>query len=357
MKILMVAGDILGYGGIPFFNRMLIQAICETRSIRHLTCISRIDSNADLQNTLWPCTKQGMAGNKLRFALRLGWLLHREHWDLVIFTHVNLTRLLPFCIRVPNSLIVFHGIEVWTSFDIYTRFGVNLTRSIMSVSRYTACRTQMANSMLANRTITICQLGYTCLETEVGEVADANTTPYILSIGRMEASERYKGFDELIHIWPRFLSYNPQFMLYLIGDGSDRQRLEELAMKTSCRIQFLGRVTESNKNMYLRHCTAFALPSSGEGFGLVFLEAMSEGKAVLCGSVDAAHEIVMDHVTGRVVNPKDPDRLLDGLLDVAGNNSRVYGAAGKQRYLQEFTFFMFQQRFVRVLDIAIEKRY
>ncbi len=98
------------------------------------------------------------------------------------------------------------------------------------------------------------------------------------------------------------------------------------------------------------------MPSRGEGFGLVFLEAMRARKPVLASTADAAREIVADGVTGRLVDLDNPTELLAGILDVSGDRAAGMGQAERQRYLDCFTYGHFVERFGPVIRSLLEKR-
>ena len=79
----------------------------------------------------------------------------------------------------------------------------------------------------------------------------------------MDASERYKGFEELIRVWPRVREQRPELVLVLIGDGDDRARLEAIANDQGPSIRFVGRVTDQERDAWLAGCRCFCLPSRG----------------------------------------------------------------------------------------------
>ncbi len=149
----------------------------------------------------------------------------------------------------------------------------------------------------------------------------------------------------MIQIWPRLENERPGLKLVLIGDGPDRPRLEAQASQVGANTHFLGRVDDAVRDRYLRHCMCFCMPSRREGFGLVYLEAMRLGKPVLGGSSDGAAEVIIDGVTGRTVDPTNTEKLLAALLDVSGPNAPAYGAAGRARFLEHFTYEQFRDRF------------
>jgi phosphatidylinositol alpha-1,6-mannosyltransferase len=173
---------------------------------------------------------------------------------------------------------------------------------------------------------------------------------FAVAIGRMDCGERYKGFDELIRIWPRVERVHPEFKLVLIGDGSDRQRLQSLAGDVKASVVFTGGIDDELRDCFLRNCAALCLPSRGEGFGLVYLEAMRLSKPVLAGSTDAGREVVADGQTGRTVSGQDPEELLAGILDVLGERGKALGLAGRERFLEHFSYPRFYERFTGQLE-------
>jgi glycosyltransferase involved in cell wall biosynthesis len=81
------------------------------------------------------------------------------------------------------------------------------------------------------------------------------------------------------------------------------------------------------------------VPSVGEGFGMVALEAMERSRAVVASAVGGLPEIVAHGETGLVVPPADADALADAIVELASDldRSSAMGAAGRERALREFT--------------------
>ena len=105
----------------------------------------------------------------------------------------------------------------------------------------------------------------------------------ILTVARLDARERYKGVDQLIEAMPAVLQTVPAARLRIVGTGSDLPRLKELAARLGVAdsVEFAGFVDDEHLRAAYRDCALFALTSSGEGFGIVFLEAMAHGKPCL----------------------------------------------------------------------------
>lgn len=97
------------------------------------------------------------------------------------------------------------------------------------------------------------------------------------------------------HVLPRLLAGN-DFTLVIAGAGAESAygqaiRDEAARLGVSGRLQFTGAIPETQKQWYLKNCTAFAFPSLAEGFGLPVIEAMSFGKPVFLSDRTSLPEI------------------------------------------------------------------
>jgi glycosyltransferase involved in cell wall biosynthesis len=145
-----------------------------------------------------------------------------------------------------------------------------------------------------------------------------------------------------------------------VGDGEDRSRLEQLARESGVadRIRFLYGLTQEELFACYAHCDVFALPSRGEGFGLVFLEAMAHGKPVIGGAHGGTPDVIEDGVTGVLVPHGDAALLSSALESLLANpaSASEMGARGRERVLTDFSFEQFQTRLTQVLeDIVVWK--
>jgi glycosyltransferase involved in cell wall biosynthesis len=176
----------------------------------------------------------------------------------------------------------------------------------------------------------------------------------ILTVGRWDSAEQYKGADTLIAALPRVLKTAPDAHLVLVGDGDDRTRLEQLAggLGVSEHAHFLHGLAPEQLFACYANCNVFALPSRGEGFGLVFLEAMALAKPVIGGAHGGIPDIVEDGVTGLLVPHGDVELLTEALECILNNpgRAREMGARGRDRVANTFSFAQFQSHLTRILN-------
>jgi phosphatidyl-myo-inositol dimannoside synthase len=173
---------------------------------------------------------------------------------------------------------------------------------------------------------------------------------FLLIVGRMASGERYKGHDQVLDALLRL----PDARLVVTGGGDDRPRLAARAAELglSHRVVFTGFVSEATLAELYRRCAVFVMPSLGEGFGLVFLEAMRAGKPCVAARASAAEEIVADGETGRLVPQDDPLELAGALRDLLASPgaARRMGEAGRRRWRADFGTDRFRTRLEPLLD-------
>lgn len=176
---------------------------------------------------------------------------------------------------------------------------------------------------------------------------------FFLVVGRLAAAEGYKGHDALLEALGRLRDEGrATARLVVAGEGDDRTRLAARAgaLGLGDAVLFTGFVNEPTLLALYERCRAFAMPSSGEGFGLVYLEAMRAGRACIALEGSAAAEIVVHEETGLLVRLGDAslERALSRLDADAPLAARL-GAAGLARFQERFS----RERFGRELDVHL----
>jgi phosphatidylinositol alpha-1,6-mannosyltransferase len=169
----------------------------------------------------------------------------------------------------------------------------------------------------------------------------------IMTLGRLSADERYKGIDEVLEVLPALVKDLPNLTYFIAGDGTDRRRLEQkvAALNLSKHVTFAGRISEEEKADHFRLADAFVMPGFGEGFGIVYLEAMACGIPVVASKADASREAVRDGELGIIVDPRNPEDLKAGILSAL---SKPVGKVPEG--LDYFSFENFQRRLHGIVD-------
>jgi phosphatidylinositol alpha-1,6-mannosyltransferase len=248
--------------------------------------------------------------------------------------------------------VFLHGVEAWRRLRGRARWGLAKAALLMANSNFTLNRFLAANPECAGLPALVTPLGIGEPKPAPAEAAPPNRR--ILIVSRMDKADDYKGHRVLIRAVALLVDRFPDVALTVVGDGDDRGDIEAYAASVpyASHIEFLGRVPDARLGQLYGQSAVFAMPSAGEGFGLVFLEAMAHGLPCVCGNRDASAEVVADGLTGYCLPPDDPAALAEGLgrlLADAGLRRR-FGEAGRARYHAEFTAEHFKRRVQAALD-------
>jgi glycosyltransferase involved in cell wall biosynthesis len=145
----------------------------------------------------------------------------------------------------------------------------------------------------------------------------------------------------------------PDAELLIAGEGDLRADLEADVQRRGLRgrIRFLGRISEADKQERLARCRCLVMPSRGEGFGLVYLEAMRVGRPCLSGDRDAGHELVNPPEAGLAADPGDEPALAEAICRLLARGSEWdrWSVQARRRYEEQFTAGHFRRRLVGTL--------
>jgi phosphatidylinositol alpha-1,6-mannosyltransferase len=245
-------------------------------------------------------------------------------------------------------ILFLHGIEAWPRQDVLTRRLLQNVHLILSNSDYTWARFVACNPEVANTQHQTVHLG--AGESLQGATPCPSPSPVVLMVGRLNKDENYKGHRQMIEAWPLVLKRVPSAELWIVGDGSLRPHLEEIAREGAAggSVRFYGQVPDAEKDRLIAQSRCLALPSRGEGFGLVYLEAMRQGRPCLVSNLDAGREVVNPPEAGLEVDPTDPQGILAAVerLLTPGSEWDNWSARARARYENNFTSAQFQQRFL-----------
>jgi len=163
----------------------------------------------------------------------------------------------------------------------------------------------------------------------------------------MDAAEQAKGFDEILEILPLLRNEMPDIAYLAVGDGSDRARLQEKALRLGLEhnVFFPGYVDEAEKLDYYRLADVFVMPSRLEGFGYVFLEALAVGKPVIASKVDGSREAVRMGAWGALVDPRSSGEIIDAIREAL-----LHPKVPPKSELEFFSITQFERRCHEALE-------
>ncbi len=355
MRLLVLLSDAFGgRGGIAKFNRDLLEALTSHPAVTEVVALPRRieEKVAELPAKL--DYRVAAAGGKAAYFRAELAVVAGRRFDLVICGHLRLlplTQLLTWRGSVPLGLVI-HGIDAWEpSGGWLTRRALRRLDWFLAVSAVTKTRFTAWSGVAPGRGV-IVPNAVDLVAFTPGPRAAELVARYglagrrvVMSLGRLEASERYKGFDELLEALPRLRQAHPDLLYLICGDGNDRARLavKAAALGLAGHVVFAGYIAEAEKADHYRLADCFVLAGSGEGFGIVLLEAMACGIPAVASCLDGSAEAVGEGALGIVVNPREPDSLVAGISEALSRPRRVPSG------LERFSAAAFEDRVHRLI--------
>ncbi|MCX5835244.1 MAG: glycosyltransferase family 4 protein [Deltaproteobacteria bacterium] len=178
----------------------------------------------------------------------------------------------------------------------------------------------------------------------------------ILYVGQLI---RRKGLPHLIEAMNIVREKVGNVKLLLIGQGADKDSLQDLVRQRNLteQVLFLGAEDHEHVLAFMNVSDLFVLPSLEEAFGIVLVEAMSQGLPVVATDVQGVPSIVRDGVNGYLVPPRDEKALaarIISLLENArlakemGERNRMDSAQYRWEYLAERYMDIYER--IRTID-------
>ena len=345
-------------GGIQQFNQRVIRHLADlyASAPERVRILTLRDTPDDL-----PELDISMQALPSRMRLQGALLSAADRLDILLIGQINL---LPAAwlakLRNPQlRLILFvHGVEVWNNAlwrrrRFYEPWLLNAVYKIASVSAYTA-QVMAREFLVKHERFTLFPNAIDIpLNSPVPQLRDNSST--ILVVTRLSAGERQKHVDWVIRGFAKVLSSFPDARLEIVGSGVLKDEYVALALSLGIddRVMFLGRISDLELASAYDRARLFALPSTKEGFGIVYLEAWRAGLPVLCSDHGAPAEIVEDGVDGWHVDASDENAIakamLEALTDIQAAKAR--GLAGYHKARDDYSDARMRER-LRVLLLS-----
>jgi len=331
MNFLLLVSELFNAGGIQAFNRYLVKALCELgHSLRVVSMNDKLPAQHSSIPAFQPssfsaCKLTNRYLRKPVFVLNT--LKHALNGkpDVILCGHINYA---PLCLtlskvfKIPYFTIT-HGIEVWNMSRLKVS-GLRHSRGILSVSEFTKDRVL--------RQITDYPEGdvYVLPDTFDSDKFRPEPKPQhlmdkwnikeedkvLLTVARLSRNEKYKGYDRVIEVLKDVIKEIPEVKYVIGGSGDDMERIKRIIADDDLedRVILTGFIPHDEVTDYYNLCDVFVMPSKGEGFGIVFLEALACGKPVIAGNKDASSEALLDGELGVLIDPDNVDEIKGAII-------------------------------------------
>ena len=330
-----------GRGGIAQYNRDFLGVLAEAGILSSITVLPRQAPDPPVP----PAKIDQMPARPGRIAYSVAALrtaLFRTV-DLVFCGHLFMAPLAALIARLKGAKLIVqaHGIEAWPRPSRAQRAALEGADLVLCVSRHTRSAVLSWAAVAPERVLIVPNT-----VREVFTPGDGSTQRaalglegkrVLLTVGRLDSRERYKGHDRVIAAIPDLVAKGHDICYLIVGDGADRVRLEALAHDAGVteRVRFLGAVGLQSLIEIYRMADLFVMPSTGEGFGVTFLEAMASGTPALGLGVAGARDALADGELGTVTSEAELPATIARLLDEPKLDPDALATAARARFGRE----------------------
>lgn len=310
----------------------------------------------------------GFSGNKLRFVVRSVRAGRNSH--TVILSHINLL-VIGFLVKLlsPKTkvLLIAHGIEVWEPLSKWKTKALKKLDLVLPVSHFTKEKMKTLYGVDDQKFKVL----NNCLDPFLTKKAEQSATDrlaeklglspkdlVLFTLTRIKASEQYKGYDKVIQILPEIIrKYNN--VKYVIAGKYDLEEKARMDILTESlgledKVIFAGFVAEEDVEAFFNLTDVYVMPSTGEGFGIVFIEALFYGKPVIAGNQDGSVDALANGTFGRLVNPTDLAELTDAVVDLIQNRNRY--APNPEMVENHFGYSSYKNKFSSIIALSDSRR-
>ena len=360
MRVLVLTPNTETVGGVQRYAKTLIEAFKDLLGAENVTQVTLPDAQARGNRTrIGASAKFWFTCQALREATRV-------RPDLIVCCHVGLAPvgwLVHMAVRRPYWVIAY-GIDVWCRLPSIKKRALQQAAKVLSLSDFTGKQIVKLHGVARERALTltpcIARKDWLTLRPAEGPLNGLGLKGcrVLLTVARLAASERYKGHDVVLRSLPSVIERVPNLKYLIVGDGDDRPRLEKLVqdLRLQSHTVFLGEVRDDALlAACYRACDVFILPArtviddvnpKGEGFGIVYLEAMAFGKPVIGPNYGAPADIVRHGQHGLLVDPEDSKAIAEALTDLLTHpdKAQVMGQAGSDLVRKQYSYGAFCEK-------------
>ena len=324
-----------GRGGIAQYNRDFLEALAGMSAI---TVLPRHAPDP----AATPGSIRQLRARSGRFAYSVVVLRAAmfQDVDVVFCGHLFMAQLAALVARLKHAKLIVqtHGIEAWKRPTRMQRAAVERADLVLCVSRHTRAAVLSWAAIAPERVLVVSNTVREAFTPGDGPAQQpvwaGDGKKILLTVARMDSRERYKGHDRVIAAIPDLVAKGHDICYAIVGDGDDRPRLKALARDAgvSEHVRFLGALDLPSLIDSYRVADLFVMPSTGEGFGVSFLEAMASGTPALGLDVAGARDALADGELGAVVSESELAATISCLLSQPEPNAQSLAAQVRARF-------------------------
>jgi phosphatidylinositol alpha-1,6-mannosyltransferase len=327
-----------GRGGIAQYNRDFFGALVEVEAVSSILVLPRyapdpVAPPSGINQARPRPSRLGYSAAALYAGLR-------HPIDVVFCGHLYMIPLAWLIARLKRAKLIVQtfGIEAWSRPSRLCQAAIDAADVVLCVSRYTRSRVLGWSTVAPERLLVLpCTVDEAFTPGDGSPLRDAwglQGKRILLTVARMDSREQRKGHDRVIAAIPQLVGKGHDVIYVVLGEGDDQPRLVALANKNGVgdRVWFMGAVGRQTVIDAYRAADLFVMPSTSEGFGIAFLEAMASGTPALGLAVGGARDALADGELGIAVTEDDLPAAIERALSAARPDPEVLASATRARF-------------------------
>ena len=355
-------------GGVEKFNKCFLKALLDFNSEYNLESFSTSLYDDSVDKKYYTKDRfKGFSGNRISFVLQS--IFSAKKFDHIIIGHINLAMVgygIKLLFPQKKVSLITHGYEVWTPLSGLKKKLVNKADLIFAVSNFT--KEKLINKQKLNSNKIALFSNTIDPYFKIPDAFEVNSSlrkrynltesDFVLfTLTRLSAIEGYKGYDIVIKCMPALLKSIPNLKYVIAGkyDALEKSRLDNLIgeLQLEDKVIFTGYLKNEEVEAHYQVGDLFIMPSMGEGFGIVFIEAMVCGMPVIGGNQDGSVDALKEGELGTLVNPLDEEDITNTIMALYKRRDECtveWKSDLQRKTMQTFGFPQYKKNLLSILS-------
>ena len=350
-------------GGIEKFNRAFLKAMIQLQTTLSLSVYAAGMYDRNVDNRYIPEKQfRPFYGQRIRFVISHLYQFFKT--DELILGHLNLAllgKLFKLLFPQKKLIVICHGIEVFDEVAGSKKKVLQQADVVLCVSNYTKEQLITKQGIAAHKIVVFPNTidPFFELPQQFNKPQhllqrysiDANEK-VLFTLTRLNHAEGYKGYDKILKALPALIQKGIQFKYILAGkaDEMEKEQVMQLVkqLKLEQHVILTGFIADEEVTDHYLLADVYVMPSKGEGFGVVYLEAMACGLPVIAGNKDGSTEALQFGKLGILIDPDDEQALKAAIIASLSKDHQPQMV--QQNMLKYFSFEQYTQRLKNVLQ-------
>ncbi len=284
--------------------------------------------------------------------------------DVVMISHINLL-VAGWLIKKINPsvkiMLMAHGIEIWGELTKHKNKMLSTCDKILSVSNFTLEIIANKHGIPTSKLAVLNNCLDPFLNNQINEIANRNIRNkygfsiediVLLTLTRISAKDRYKGYDGVIKALVNLVAQNKNIKYLLAGGCSNDEKLfiEQLIKENFLEnnVVLAGYIPEEELAAHFAMADVYIMPSTKEGFGIVFIEAMYYGVPVIAGNKDGSTDALLNGKLGLLIEPNNASEIELAVKKIIDNKNA--NIPNHDLLLENFGYDSYKKKLEKILS-------